>query len=449
MKFMEILENCLESINEYSNPGEYILTPRAFSFNGKWSFKDYIIYILANKGKSTTLEIENFVENYFNDNDDKLIKKQAVSQQRMKIDYMIFKDMNIKFLELFINSDEYSSDYKNQKIWAVDGSKSEIPNTPESREWANITDDSLTYTKPARIVFSTIIDVKYGIVLDSILGNFYSNEREMLKQHIENLKEHVDFKNTILILDRGYYSLELKLFLEKHGINYIFRLPKDTYGSEISQMESDDENIKIKNITSRRKNITDENILKKLEKIAYIPARVVKMPIINEKGKEEKMILLTDLPKNKFNTYEIAGLYAERWEIEVNYDRLKNKMELENYTGKSEIIIKQDFYSSIYLFNLSMILKNNIQKHLERKNKKKRKTEQKEYRTNFNVLIGRIKNKIIELLTSKKQKIKKILQRIIKKGTETTYLYDFNRPKKQWKEKIFQGKFRYNQRRNI
>ena len=58
-------------------------------------------------------------------------------------------------------------------------------------------------------------------------------------------------------------------------------------------------------------------------------------------------------------------------EIEVNYDRLKNKMEIENYTGKSEIIIKQDFYSSIYIFNLAMILKNNIQKHLERKNKKK------------------------------------------------------------------------------
>ena len=109
--------------------------------------------------------------------------------------------------------------------------------------------------------------------------------------------------------------------------------------------------------------------------MAYIPARVIKIPIINEKGEEEKMILLTDLPKNKFNTYEIAGLYAERQEIEVNYDRLKNKMGLENYTGKSEIIIKQDFYSSIYLFNLSMILKNNIQTHLERKNKKNRETE--------------------------------------------------------------------------
>lgn len=85
---------------------------------------------------------------------------------------------------------------------------------------------------------------------------------------------------------------------------------------------------------------------------------------------------------------------------------------------------------------------------MERKNKKKRENEEKECRTNFNVLIGRIKNKIIELFTSKKQKIKKILNRIIQKSLKTIYLYDFNRPIKQWKEKLFIGKFRFNQRMN-
>ena len=98
MKFMDILETSLESVKQYTNPGKYILTPRAFTGDGKWNFNDYIIYILANKGKSTTLEIENFVEKYFNDNDDKSITKQGLSKQRMKIDSLIFKDMNLKFV---------------------------------------------------------------------------------------------------------------------------------------------------------------------------------------------------------------------------------------------------------------------------------------------------------------------------------------------------------------
>ena len=86
--------------------------------------------------------------------------------------------------------------------------------------------------------------------------------------------------------------------------------------------------------TPRRKSIRDENLLEKAKKLPYIEARVIKIPIINSENKEDELILLTDLPEHKFNTFEIAGLYKDRWEIEVNYDRLKNKMEIENYSGK-------------------------------------------------------------------------------------------------------------------
>ena len=214
-------------------------------------------------------------------------------------------------------------------------------------------------------------------------------------------------------------------------------------------MQQMDEILKIENTHNRRQNIKDKNILKNVKKLPYIKTRVAKIPIINQEENNDEMVLLTNLTENQANIFELGGLYAKRWEIEVNYDRLKNKMELENYGGKLEITISQDFYSSIYVFNLAMILRNNIQKHLEQRNKKKRKNEEKEYRTNINTLISRIKNRLLELFTSSSDKIKKILERIIKRGTKDTYLYDFNRPKKHWHEKIFIGKFRFNQRRNI
>ena len=214
-------------------------------------------------------------------------------------------------------------------------------------------------------------------------------------------------------------------------------------------MTTFDETLKISNTTPRRKSIRDENLLEKAKKLLYIEARVIKIPIINSENKEDELILLTDLPEHKFNTFEIAGLYKDRWEIEVNYDRLKNKMEIENYSGKLAQTIQQDFYSSIYIFNLAMILRINIQKHLERKNNKKIKEEGKEYWTNINTLIGRIKNKLLSLFTSDVDKIQKIFERIIKRGIKDTYLHDFNRFKIQWHDKIFVGKFRFNQRRNI
>ena len=214
-------------------------------------------------------------------------------------------------------------------------------------------------------------------------------------------------------------------------------------------MKNFDEYLRFSNTGDIKRKIKDKNILKRAEKLLYIEGRVIKVPIINEKDKKDELILLTNLPQNILDGYEIADLYRDRWEIEVNYDRLKNKMEIENYSGKLEQTIKQDFYSSIYIFNLAMILKNNIQKHLERKNKKKREKENKEYRTNINTLIGRIKNKLLDLFTSDNEEMKMIFERIIKRGVKDIYLYDFNRSKKQWHEKTFVGKFRFNQRRNI
>ena len=148
----------------------YSLPPRAFSMGDVWEFRDYLFFILANKGKSLTMEIETFVEKYFNGDESKLITKKAVSKQRQKFSYEIFIDMNRYFIENFVDSDEYEYFFKDWIVLVVDGSKSEIPNTPESKEWTNIEDDSLTNKKALRILFSTIIDVKYCIVFDSILG---------------------------------------------------------------------------------------------------------------------------------------------------------------------------------------------------------------------------------------------------------------------------------------
>ena len=55
-----------------------------------------------------------------------------------------------------------------------------------------------------------MIDAKYGIVLDSILGKSDSNERELLKEHIKNVKNLVNLKDLILVIDAGYYSLEFR-----------------------------------------------------------------------------------------------------------------------------------------------------------------------------------------------------------------------------------------------
>lgn len=97
MCFMDLLESELMSLKDKAVVDDYRLTSRAFTLEGKWSFFEYVLFILTMKGQSLTNEIENFVDNYFNEDESKLLSKSAVSKQRAKFSYDFFKDLNKDF----------------------------------------------------------------------------------------------------------------------------------------------------------------------------------------------------------------------------------------------------------------------------------------------------------------------------------------------------------------
>lgn len=57
---------------------------------------------------------------------------------------------------------------------------------------------------------------------------------------------------------------------------------------------------------------------------------------------------------------DFKELYFKRWGIEIKYDELKNRLEIENFTGATKIAIEQDFYASIYLSNMIELARKDI-----------------------------------------------------------------------------------------
>jgi len=49
-------------------------------------------------------------------------------------------------------------------------------------------------------------------------------------------------------------------------------------------------------------------------------------------------------------------LYFERWKIETFYDRLKNIINIENFSGTSPQFILQEFNCALYMSNMQTIL---------------------------------------------------------------------------------------------
>lgn len=74
-------------------------------------------------------------------------------------------------------------------------------------------------------------------------------------------------------------------------------------------------------------------------------------------------------------------VYFMRWKIETSFDIIKNKLQIENFSGNSKLAIKQDFYAQILLFNMVEDIKRETNESLESKRKY-------EYIVNTNILVG-------------------------------------------------------------
>ncbi len=80
------------------------------------------------------------------------------------------------------------------------------------------------------------------------------------------------------------------------------------------------------------------------------------MKIVLKSGQVETLII----NDNEHKTEEFRDLYFLRWEEENVYDLLKNRFQLENFTGKTENTLKQDFWATILAATMLMVLEEDV-----------------------------------------------------------------------------------------
>ena len=77
----------------------------------------------------------------------------------------------------------------------------------------------------------------------------------------------------------------------------------------------------------------------------------------------------------------------KRWAIETGYDKLKNLIGLEEFSGIRKTIIEQDFYAGILMYNIVTTVKFDIEKSNPReiKNKDKKYNMNRKFQLNINI----------------------------------------------------------------
>ena len=347
------------------------------------TFKSIVIFMLNFVKKSLQLELDDF---YNGVNGTSLnVTKQAFSEARQKISPTAFIKMSDKIIKWFYKDTDFKR-YKGYRLLSIDGIILEINNTEKLRnEFGYIENQTI---KVARAKATGLYDVENDMILTSVIGKYRASERTQAEELINKLGD-IGFSNDLILFDRGYPSRDFILFIENKKIHYLMRV-SSAFLKVVVNAPNADQIIEIK------------------YKGKIIKMRVLKFEL--DLGMTE--VLITNIFDQSFSVADFKVLYFKRWGIEVKYNELKNRLQVENFSGETPIAIEQDFYATMYLSNMVSLAKMDANAIIMEENKDK--SLKYEYKVNVNILIGKLKNSLVSMLLQKSpRKRSKILKKIM------------------------------------
>ena len=233
------------------------------------------------------------------------------------------------------------------RLLAVDGSTAVLPKHKSITDEFGTTNFGPDADSPRSVARTSVLyDVLNLTVLDAQIDNYDTGERELARKHLEVVDKGTD----LLLFDRGYPSLSFMFEMQARGIQYLIRMREDWW-LEVRKMLAKGETDKEVTFTLPGK---ERDLLKKYDTTNdKIRCRLISVQLPG--GSTE--VLCTSVLSHETLPYEcFADLYHHRWNIEEGYKLFKCRIQLEAFSGKTAIAVKQDFFAKIFLMTTTAVL---------------------------------------------------------------------------------------------
>ena len=353
-----------------------------FTRKRKMPFVPLVLFMINIIKQTLQKELTRFVK-MFSDKSSN-ITKSAFSQSRIKLKPEAFIELNNCLIEEFY-TDNIIKEWNGFRLCAIDGSKLILPTHSEELMEKFGTLSNGMIIPQAQI--SSCYDVLNEIILDTQLETLQVNEMNQAVRHLEKLS-----KGDLVITDRGYAAVWFYYILKIKGLDFVNRVPKQfiKVAEDFRLSEERDKIIEINIPPQKSRYGLERHGVTKLE-----PFKLRLVKVVLDSG-EIEVLATTLLDKEKYPLEIFNDLYFKRWGIETNFDHLKSNINVEEFTGLSEIAIRQDFYVSMLINNLQSVIALDSKEEMDKENTKKKY----EYKINRNLSLGFMKDRIVEILTS-------------------------------------------------
>lgn len=377
-KFLEAVEVVQKVLDDFIFMCESRVKPTYFTREGnnKLNFKMTILFLLNFVRRSLQYEIDDFF-NVFLKGELK-ISKQGFTAARRKIKPEAFIKLHQTLVDWFYNQNDFKT-FMGYRLCAIDASIFEINNSKRLRD--TYSSSKGTSVELARAKVSSIYDIENNMIIKAVITKYTVGEREIARKLIEMLKTS-GLKNDLLLFDRGYPSFDFFLYLRDSGVKFVIRIPSSSYRGYM-------------------KPYIHDQIIEMKSKGKKIQVRALR--IFLDSGEEE--ILYTNLFEETLDVQAFKALYFKRWGIETKYDELKNKLQIQRFTGDEQALVEQDFYASIFLSNMVSLVQQEADEIIY--NDQQHKNLKYDYVVNKNILIGKLKDNLIKIILEKNPKKRK------------------------------------------
>lgn len=377
MNRIDICKNIIQSIKEYiTTPGK--LEPHRaknhFVRKRKLSLFQVIMYLLYTSKASMFQNLSRIREDLGNlDFPD--ISKQALSKARHFINPALFKELYYLSVDLFYKQLPSRKLWNGYHLFAIDGSKIELPNSKSNFEFFG---EMFGYPDPNRRFTMGLGSIVYDVLDDYIVHasfqRYLASERSAALEHLHNLEDLNIYQNSVVIFDRGYYSEDMFRYCVEHQHLCLMRL-KQNYN--IAKKCPGDI---ITVLPGNEKDRTEDTKIRVIE------------VILNDGTKE---YLATNLFDSHISQQMFRKLYFYRWPVETKYKELKSRLAIEEFSGTTTTSVLQEFYINVLLSNLSSLIKNQVDEEIQITAKS---TNKYRYQANRAFIIGRIKTIVPKIL---------------------------------------------------
>ena len=351
--------------------------------------------------KTLQIELDKFLKVLKGQNSEVTVTSQAFCQARQKFSEQAFIRLDERLVEEFYTENTYKT-WKGYRLMGIDGSTVQLPWSEELfEEFGGVTNQHGVVMAMGRI--SVAVDVENELSVHALLDRYTCEERELALRHLEAVcafDRRTDgcrgHQGDLFLFDMGYPALYFMALMILWGKDFVIRTSA-AFLKEVQEavhVDQDDLEIQIPVQTPDRPLPQKLHArMPELDPAMVFSLRVVKLTL--EDGTQE--ILLTTLrDAEAFPSSAFQGLYAKRWGSETYYDVLKNILEVENFTGKSSLSVRQDFYATVLTNNIRGLIHWDLQEEVEADNHGK--ARKYEYQLNRNLSIGRLKDRLVTLI---------------------------------------------------